>query len=370
LVVREGQVCECNLCGHQWLPRLRNPDGTLAEPKCCGKCKSPLWNRPSTRRTVVVEEAKNIQRSNLKEVTTITNDKNLDIGIRPVAYKEDNKANDSSDRASSKLYSKFVAKSNPRILLTVLSPMKSVAEQITFYVSHEELVFANCKDELTIMSMTRCPASSFKEFSFRPSVYTPEHQGGTFLEFAVDTNQVLKALESMVDDADISIFATGDDYLHLEQGEVKYGLPMLKSKHVRLTAPDFAYVAKLELPSSFIHQLLGDMEVVADCVNIIVKNSSEILFTGVSKAKPGFFLRKITPARVKENDTDVILSSTRGAQCTLDLALLKPIVESIRTARLSIELSVAGPVRIITGVNGTTASVYLGNIGVKKELEK
>ena len=33
----------CLRCGHTWLPR------TSERPRCCGRCKSPYWDRPPTR---------------------------------------------------------------------------------------------------------------------------------------------------------------------------------------------------------------------------------------------------------------------------------------------------------------------------------
>ncbi len=30
---------KCKRCGHKWHPRKP------IKPACCGKCKSPLWNR-------------------------------------------------------------------------------------------------------------------------------------------------------------------------------------------------------------------------------------------------------------------------------------------------------------------------------------
>jgi predicted Zn-ribbon and HTH transcriptional regulator len=34
-------VFKCNLCGHEWYPRL--PE----KPLRCASCKSPYWDRPS-----------------------------------------------------------------------------------------------------------------------------------------------------------------------------------------------------------------------------------------------------------------------------------------------------------------------------------
>jgi len=31
---------ECLRCGHKWYPK--KPE----VPRCCGKCKSPYWNKP------------------------------------------------------------------------------------------------------------------------------------------------------------------------------------------------------------------------------------------------------------------------------------------------------------------------------------
>ncbi len=30
----------CERCGHNWLPKTEN------RPVCCGKCKSPYWDKP------------------------------------------------------------------------------------------------------------------------------------------------------------------------------------------------------------------------------------------------------------------------------------------------------------------------------------
>lgn len=37
---------KCNLCGHEW--ESRNKEARLKGelPVCCGKCKSPRWNKP------------------------------------------------------------------------------------------------------------------------------------------------------------------------------------------------------------------------------------------------------------------------------------------------------------------------------------
>ena len=39
-----AEICVCNQCGHKWLPRGEE------EPVACGKCKSPRWNRPKTKK--------------------------------------------------------------------------------------------------------------------------------------------------------------------------------------------------------------------------------------------------------------------------------------------------------------------------------
>lgn len=33
----------CLRCGHKWSPRKP------VTPKCCGKCKTPYWDRPKVR---------------------------------------------------------------------------------------------------------------------------------------------------------------------------------------------------------------------------------------------------------------------------------------------------------------------------------
>lgn len=33
------KTLKCNRCGHEWYPR------TPKNPKVCGKCKSPYWNK-------------------------------------------------------------------------------------------------------------------------------------------------------------------------------------------------------------------------------------------------------------------------------------------------------------------------------------
>ena len=39
MVFVKREICKCNVCGHEWLPR--NDDTPLR----CGGCKSPYWNR-------------------------------------------------------------------------------------------------------------------------------------------------------------------------------------------------------------------------------------------------------------------------------------------------------------------------------------
>ena len=36
----QGNICKCNKCKHEWLPKKDNPD-----PVTCSKCKSAYWNR-------------------------------------------------------------------------------------------------------------------------------------------------------------------------------------------------------------------------------------------------------------------------------------------------------------------------------------
>ncbi|MEK7352938.1 MAG: hypothetical protein AABZ77_00330 [Chloroflexota bacterium] len=38
--------CQCERCGHEWLPRGEN-----LEPKVCPKCKSPYWDKPKKELT-------------------------------------------------------------------------------------------------------------------------------------------------------------------------------------------------------------------------------------------------------------------------------------------------------------------------------
>lgn len=40
-----AKVCRCR-CGHVWLPRIREEDGSFERPAVCPKCKDPRWDKP------------------------------------------------------------------------------------------------------------------------------------------------------------------------------------------------------------------------------------------------------------------------------------------------------------------------------------
>jgi hypothetical protein len=134
-----------------------------------------------------------------------------------------------------------------------------------------------------------------------------------------------------------------------------------------LIAPEFAYVAKLVAPTSFIQYVIGDFDVVADYVNIIIKNSSHMLFTGVGDKKSGLIVKRLEPLKMKEKGISMLLSAAGRVQCAFDLVLLKPIVDAFRMDLISIELSVDGLVKISSECQGAITSVYLANMMVDKE---
>ncbi len=39
MAIVKRDVCKCDLCGHEWLPRSDEL------PVCCASCKNPRWNK-------------------------------------------------------------------------------------------------------------------------------------------------------------------------------------------------------------------------------------------------------------------------------------------------------------------------------------
>ena len=60
-------VCQCDKCGHKWLP-----SDEKALPARCGRCKSPAWNKSNgTLPALIVKDAPEVQTPKVQEAPTV-----------------------------------------------------------------------------------------------------------------------------------------------------------------------------------------------------------------------------------------------------------------------------------------------------------
>jgi hypothetical protein len=50
MAIKQMSVCQCDLCGHIWLPSNIDDVKKAKWPVACAKCKSHCWNNPALLR--------------------------------------------------------------------------------------------------------------------------------------------------------------------------------------------------------------------------------------------------------------------------------------------------------------------------------
>ena len=164
----------------------------------------------------------------------------------------------------------FEVKTNDSdILKSIISSISTVVEEATFTADSEGLTFRGMDPSHVALVDISLPKEVFDEYKCDSDI-----------KFGVRIDELGKLIKRADKKDKIVLGLTSDNLLSIDMGtNKKYKIRLIESEDNETPVPNIPYDSKFTITSKRFDEILGDVDVIADYINIKVIDS-ELNFTG------------------------------------------------------------------------------------------
>ncbi|MCY3854400.1 MAG: proliferating cell nuclear antigen (pcna) [Thaumarchaeota archaeon] len=226
----------------------------------------------------------------------------------------------------------FSAKTNGSdSLKAIISAISTLVEEATFVATAEGITFRGMDPSHVALIDISWPNSTFEKY-----------QCDDDIKFGVRIDEFSKLVKRANKKDSIEIGISNENMLVVQVGNSKkYKIRLIESSSTDTPLPKISYDAKIELNSSILDKILGDVQVVSDYLTI-KSFSPNVEFSGKGD------LGEVTISMEKKENEIMEVISKDVVIGTYSLEYLNPVVKAVGTTANSItcEYSTAKPLRM------------------------